>query len=93
MAQIDDRHLMTDEKLLELMEKAATAPRQHSAFDHWEDGLFQRHVRFDYNVESADMPFNREKVVRKFFPEAIQDRYFEIRSRIYPDLSGRADEA
>ena len=83
MSDLDDRHLMTDEKLLELMD-AAAARRFHSAFDHWEDALWQRYVKFD--VETFPVPFDREGLVRQFFPEEIQERYFEIRSRIYPDL-------
>ena len=86
MAEVGDRHLMTDEKLLQLMEQTASR-RDHSAFAHWEDALWQRYVKFD--MDTFPVPFDREGLVRKFFPEAIQDRYFELRSRIYPDLRGK----
>lgn len=79
----DDRHLMTDEKLLELMGKAAKI-RNHSAFDHWEDALWQRYVKFD--VETFPIPFDRKGMVQKSFPEDIQERYWELRKKIYPDL-------
>ena len=83
MDEIDDRYLMTDEKLLENMEAAAST-RFHSAFDHWEDALWQRYVTFD--LETFPVPFNREKLVLEFFPNDIQERYWKIRSRMYPDL-------
>jgi hypothetical protein len=79
----DDRHLLTDEAVLDTLE-AAASKRNHSVFDHYEDVLYQRYVKFD--TETADVPFDREKVVRQFFPEGIQDRYFAIREKIYPKL-------
>lgn len=86
MTEIDDGHLMTDAKLLDIME-AAAARRLHSIFDHWEDFLWQRHVRFD--METFPIPFDRKAMVKKFFPEEIQERYWELRGRIYPDLRDR----
>ncbi len=91
MNNIEDRHLMTDEKLLQLMENTARV-RNHSAFDHWEDALWQRYVAVRFDLDTFPVPFDREGLVRKFFPKEIQGRYWEIRSRIYPDLSGHAYE-
>lgn len=86
MAEIDDRHLMTDENLLDHME-AAAARRLHPIFDQLEDFLWQRYVRFD--LETFPIPFDRKAMVEQFFPEEIQARYWELRGRIYPDLRDR----
>ncbi len=75
--------LLTDNSLLEYMDVAALH-RRHFIFDQYEDVLFHRYVK--WSMETADIPFDREKLVREFFPEEIQDRYLAIREKIYPKL-------
>lgn len=82
MSSLDD---LTDEQVLEKMEECV-AIRFHSKFEALEDVLWQRYVEFD--IETFPIPFaqHREKMAEAI-PEDIRERYFEIRSRVYPGIS------
>lgn len=73
-------HLMTDKALLECMEVAASR-FNHAAFAHYEDALYQRHIRF--NLETFPIPFNRRDTIQGF-PTGVRERYIEIRKKLYP---------
>lgn len=84
MMNVSDDDFLTDEALLNSMDKAASR-FNHAGFAYCENILLQRYVKFTiHNLDEFDVPLNLRKLVEENFPDEVAERFIELKRKLYP---------
>ena len=85
MPNINDDDFLTDDALLEAMEKAASK-FNHSAFAHCENILLTRYITLTiHNLDEFEVPLNIKKLVEEHFPPEVAERFIALKRKLYPN--------